>query len=53
MCYLPREDFLAVRGACVTVCRVGAPLFCWGLLCSTAFLAHIFSSSRMFFVFMP
>ena len=26
--YLPREDFLAVRGAWVTVCRVGAPLFC-------------------------
>jgi hypothetical protein len=26
--YLPREDFLAVRGAWVTVCRVGAPVFC-------------------------
>jgi hypothetical protein len=49
--YRPREDFLGTRVAWVGLCRVGAPVFCFGLLCSAAFFAHIFSSSRMFLVF--
>jgi len=51
--YRPREDFLAVRVVWVGLCRAGVAVFSLGLLCSAAFLAHIFSISRMFLVFMP
>jgi len=50
--YLPTEVFLGGRIVAARLCRVGADVFCRGLLWSAAFLAHIFSISRMFLVFM-